>query len=206
MEKTDLTRKYKTYYSAKAKPEIVEFGDISYLSISGKGDPSSEGFERKIQALYPVAYALKFRAKAEGHDFAVPKLEGLWWYDETDRPLSMAETPLHIPRSEWCWRLLIRMPESITSEVFQETIPMVKVKKNIPHIEEVEFFTLTEGKAVQMLHVGSFDKEPETLLIMQKFMMEHGFQKGGLHHEIYLSDFRKTSPSKLKTILREPVK
>jgi hypothetical protein len=206
MEKTDLARKYKSYYSAKPKPELVEFGEISYLSISGKGDPSSQGFENKVQALYPVAYALKFLAKAQGRDFIVPKLEGLWWYDETYQNISMSEAPLRIPRSEWCWRLLIRMPESLSSNHLKEVIPVVKAKKNTTHIDEVEFFTLTEGKVVQMLHVGSFDKEPETLKIIQQFTAEHGFQKAGLHHEIYLSDFRKTAPSKLKTILREPVK
>jgi hypothetical protein len=206
MEKTDLTRKYKSYYSAKPKPEIVEFSEISYLSISGKGDPSSEAFERKIQALYPVAYTLKFKAKAEGHDFTVPKLEGLWWFDDHGQNISMSEAPLRIPRSEWCWQLLIRLPETITEQHVHEAKQTAKEKKNLDHLDEVAFFTLNEGKVVQMLHVGSFDKEPETLKVLQQFMEEHGFHKGGLHHEIYLSDFRKTAPSKLKTILREPVK
>jgi hypothetical protein len=205
MEKTDLARKYKSYYSAKSKPELVEFGKISYLSISGKGDPSAEVFGKKVQALYAVAYALKFKSKANGQDFIVPKLEGLWWYDG-DQNLSLSEVPLRISRSEWCWRLLIRMPESLTGNHLKEAIPVVKVKKNIPYIDEVEFFTLTEGKVVQMLHVGSFDKEPETLKVIQQFTTDHGLQKAGLHHEIYLSDFRKTAPARLKTILREPVK
>lgn len=205
MEKTDLTRKYKSYYSAKSKPELVEFGEISYLSISGKGDPSSAVFGEKVQALYMVAYALKFKSKANGQDFTVPKQEGLWWYDG-DQNLSLSEVPLRISRSEWCWRLLIRMPENITSQHLHEVLPTVRAKKNTPHIDEVEFFTLKEGKAVQMLHVGSFDKEPETLAVIQQFIVDHGLQKAGLHHEVYLSDFRKTAPSKLKTILREPVK
>jgi hypothetical protein len=206
MEKTDLVRKYKSYYSAKAKPELQEFSEVSYVSIMGKGDPSVETFQKKIQALYPVAYALKFRAKEAGRDFVVPKLEGLWWYEGHEEVTSFSDTPLQIPRSEWCWRLLLRMPESVSKPTLLDVIKSVKAKKEIDHIDEVEMFTLTEGKVVQMLHVGSFDKEPDTLRVIQQFMAEQGLKKAGLHHEIYLSDFRKTAPSKLKTILREPVK
>jgi hypothetical protein len=207
MDKTDLTKKYKAYYSAKTKPEIIELGKASYLSIMGKGDPGSEEFAEKVQMLYTVAYSVKFLAKAMKSDFVVAKLEGLWWFDDKRfGGLSMEEAPLKVPRKEWQWRLLIRMPEVVTSKLLKQAIQSIKEKKKLPDVDQVEFFGMTEGKVVQMLHVGAFDKEPESLMKMQRFMTQHKFAKAGLHHEIYLSDFRKTRPEKLKTILREPVK
>lgn len=207
MEKLELTKKYKSYYTAKTQPEIIELPAVTYLAIVGKGDPSSRAYAEKVEALYPVAYAIKFLAKATAHDFTVPKLEGLWWFDdERYGTISMEEAPLRVPRDEWQWRLLIRMPEFVTEAMVEEAKATVLKKKNIPLAAETSLFTLNEGKVVQMLHVGPFDREPETLQHMLKFIQEHKFKKGGHHHEIYLSDFRKTAPEKLKTILREPVK
>jgi hypothetical protein len=207
MEKLELTKKYKSYYTAKAKPEIIELPSVRYLTITGKGDPSSRAFAEKLEVLYPVAYAIKFAAKATAHDFTVPKLEGLWWFDEERfANVSMQDAPLRIPRDEWQWRLLIRMPEFITEAIVEEAKTTVLKKKNIPLAADTSLFTLNEGKVIQMLHVGPFDREPETLQEIQKFSEEHNLKKAGLHHEIYLSDFRKTAPEKLKTILREPVK
>jgi len=207
MEKIDLVKKHKSYYTAKEKPTIVEIEKAHFLSIAGKGDPSSELYTQKIQALYPVAYTLKFACKAKGKDFAIAKLEGLWWYDEIKfRGMAMKEAPLKIPRSEWQWQLLIRMPEFVTLADVHASIHTVSKKKNSPYVNEVDFITLNEGSVVQMLHVGRFSEEPRTLEIMMAFMKENGLGRNGLHHEIYLSDFNKTAPEKLKTILREPVR
>jgi hypothetical protein len=207
MEKLDLARKYKSYYTAKTEPEIIELPTVTYLTITGKGDPSSRAFTDKLETLYPVAYAIKFMAKATGHDFVVPKLEGLWWFDdERFGLLTMEEAPLRIPRDEWHWRLLIRIPEFVTEDLVEEAKASVLRKKNMPLVADTALYTMTEGKVLQMLHVGPFDREPETLLQMQKFSEKHSLKKNGLHHEIYLSDFRRTAPEKLKTILREPVK
>jgi hypothetical protein len=206
MEKLELTKKYKSYYTARTQPEIIELPSVRYLTITGKGDPSSRAFADKLEALYPVAYALKFSTKATAHDFTVPKLEGLWWFDdERFANVSMQEAPLRIPRDEWQWRLLIRMPEFITEAMVEEAKATVLKKKNIPAAADTSLFTLNEGKVIQILHVGPFDREPETLQLIQKFAEEHNLKKAGLHHEIYLSDFRRTAPEKLKTILREPV-
>jgi hypothetical protein len=207
MEKLDLTKKYKTYYTASTEPEIIELPAVTYLTITGKGDPSSRAFADKLETLYPVAYAIKFMAKATAHDFVVPKLEGLWWFDdERYGTLSMEEAPLRIPRNEWYWRLLIRMPDFVTEAMVEDAKAAVLKKKNISLVDEVSVYTLTEGKVLQMMHVGPFDREPETLQHMKKFIEKHNLKKNGLHHEIYLSDFRKTAPEKLRTILREPVK
>jgi len=206
MEKLDLTKRYKAYYAAKPKPEIVEIEPAQFLSISGKGDPSDEGFSRKIQALYTVAYGIKFYFKSSGKDFVVPKLEGLWWYDADrfGRP-SMADTPLKVPRSEWEYRLLIRMPDFVAGKDVDTGIATAIAKKQLPFVDAVKFYELTEGRSVQMLHTGPFETEPVTLQEMNAFMEKEGLVKNGLHHEIYLSDFNKTTPEKLKTILRAPV-
>nr|WP_295934800.1 GyrI-like domain-containing protein [uncultured Dyadobacter sp.] len=207
MEKLELTKAFKTYYSATSRPEVLTFGSTRYLAITGKGDPSGEGFQQKIQALYPVAYQLKFDSKARGMDFAVAKLEGLWWYDEARyHDIAIADAPSKIPRQEWEYRLLIRIPDVITQAEVSSAIESAFAKKQIRTIREVTLFEMEEGKVVQMLHKGPFDREAETLMVMQSFMADRRLMRNGLHHEIYLSDFRKTSPEKLKTILREPVK
>ncbi|MBL7717593.1 MAG: GyrI-like domain-containing protein [Flavipsychrobacter sp.] len=207
MEKLDLARQYKSYYTAKAKPELVTIPAAQYISITGKGDPSGEEYARRLGALYPVAYALKFMYKALGKDFSVAKLEGLWWYDENKfgNP-SMHEAPTTVPRSEWEYRMLIRLPDFVSREHIAPAIETVCFKKKLDLAREVHFFEMHEGTCVQMLHTGPFDQEPETLKHILEFCREHGLKQNGLHHEIYLSDFRKTAPEKLKTILREPVR
>jgi hypothetical protein len=206
MEKTDLSKKYKPYFTAKTKPEVVQIEKAMFLSICGKGDPSAQTFTDKIEALYPVAYTLKFASKAKGKDFTVSKLEGLWWYDEKKYPNKSVSTAVDVPRSEWEYRLLIRLPDFITKKDVDKAVEAVIEKKNLELARQIEFYEMNEGKAVQMLHMGPFSTEPETLMIMSIFMEENQFTRNGLHHEIYLSDFRKTEPGKLKTILREPVK
>lgn len=207
MEKLDLTKKFKSYYTAKAKPELIELGLVSYLSILGKGDPSAPAFADRIQALYATAYVLKFAYKAQGKDFTVAKLEGLWWYDQARfAGISMNDAPTAIPRSEWEYRLLIRLPEFVEQEAVVEAISKVVADKGIVLADSVSYFELQEGKCVQLLHVGPFDREPESLQVIDAYCRDHGLQQNGLHHEIYLSDFRKTAPEKLKTILREPVR
>lgn len=206
MEKLDLTKKYKTYYTATQKPEIVTIAPTQYLSIEGKGDPSQQLFADKLQTLYPVAYTLKFIYKSRGQDFTVPKLEGLWWFDENKYPdATLAGTPTVVKREDWQYRLLIQLPDFVKVSDIAKAIGKVQEKKRQKFVDEVQVHELNEGKVVQMLHVGPFDKEPESLLKIQAFAQEHGLKKNGLHHEIYLSDFRKTSPEKLRTILREPV-
>lgn len=207
MEKSDLTKLHKSYYSATEIPKIVTFEKIQYLSILGKGDPSLKNFSDTIEALYATAYAIKFIYKALKNDFVVPKLEGLWWYDEElHKGLTIDEAPHKVKRSEWEYRLMIRMPDFVTAEVIEQMVANTAAKKLLPKVNDIHLFFLEEGKCVQALHVGPFDKEPETLNRINDFIQSNNFSRNGLHHEIYLSDFRKTSPDKLKTILREPVK
>lgn len=206
MEKLDLVKKYRTYYNAKTSPELVEIGPAKYISILGKGDPAAKPFADKIEALYPTAYAIKFAFKEQGMDFAVPKLEGLWWFDTRRFPEKSITTSVEVPREEWEYRLLIRMPDYVMKDHVDEAKQTVIEKKKVVMAAEIEYFELHEGMVVQMLHVGPFSSEHESLAKIQTFSREKSLVQAGLHHEIYLSDFRKTKPEKLKTILREPVK
>ncbi len=207
MEKLDLTKKYKTYYRAKPQPAMVEIGPANFLSIRGKGDPSSDQFAENIRAMYATAYAIKFAFKAQDKDFVVAKLEGLWWFDESKYSgLSAGESATGVPRSEWEYRLLIRLPDYITEAEVRKGIELVVTEKKLALAGQIEFFKMHEGPSVQMLHVGPFDTESVSLEKIVDFMKSNQLSRNGAHHEIYLSDFRKTAPEKLKTILREPVK
>ena len=207
MSKLDLTKTDKIYYKAKTTPEIVFIEKANYISLTGKGDPSGKDFSEKIQALYTTAYVIKFMQKAMNNDFVVPKLEALWSFDnEKYASVSMDEAPQKIPRSEWNYRIMIRMPDFVTQEQSEEAIAIAANKKQNALAKTIEFFEMEEGKVIQVLHIGPFETEPQTLKKIQEFSTENNLQQNGLHHEIYLSDFRKTAPEKLKTILREPVK
>ena len=199
MSKLDLVREYKSYYKAGKKPEIVEFGEANYLAIEGKGEPAGEEFVSKVEALFPLAYGIKKICKEQENDFGVPKLEGLWWVE--------GNTPaLEVPRSEWCWKLLIRMPEFVTSEMMLSVQPEVAKKKKNELIQEISFEKITEGKCLQVMHIGPYSTEPGTINALMDFMTENGLSVNGLHHEIYLSDPRKTESEKMKTLIRYPVK
>lgn len=199
MTKLDLAKEYKSYYKAGPKPEIVEFDTVRYLTIEGKGEPAGEVFTSKVEALYPLAYGIKKVCKDQGNDFGVPKLEGLWWVED-NKPV------LEVPRNEWCWKLLIRMPDFVSREMMLSIQPEVSKKKKNDLIQEISFESITEGKCVQIMHIGPYSTEPETINVLTEFMAENGLSVNGLHHEIYLSDPRKTEPSKMKTLIRYPVK
>lgn len=197
--KIDFAKEYKQYYTAKNTPTIVEFGKIPYLSIEGKGEPAGNNFTKAVEALYPLAYAVKNICKKQGKDFGVPKLEGLWWV-KSNKPA------LEVPRSEWYWELLIRMPDFATSDILKNAQEEVFEKKGLGLINEIKFKTVNEGRCVQIMHIGPYSTEPETIQKMKDFMRKNNYTENGLHHEIYLSDPRKSVPGKMKTILRHPIK
>lgn len=207
MDKLNLTQKYRSYFTAKAAPEIIQIEPASFIAMRGKGDPSGEAFAGNIEALYSTAYTMKFACKAEGHDFVVSKLEGQWWFDTNRFPgQTITSASVAVPRSEWEYRLLIRMPDFVTAEKMEQAQSIVMNQKGIQKASDIEWHHMSEGTCVQMLHVGPFSTEPESLKVMGAFMDKHQLAQNGYHHEIYLSDFRKTAPEKLRTILREPVK
>ncbi len=199
MTKIDLVKEDKAYYTAKTSPQIIEFPKVSYLTIEGKGEPAGKTFTEAVQALYPLAYGVKGLCKKDGRDFAVAKLEGLWWV-KSNKPA------LEVPREEWYWKLLIRLPDFVTSESVDKARQEVMKKKEVDLLKEIKFEKITEGKCIQVLHIGPYSTEPETIEKIRKLMKENNLTENGFHYEIYLSDPRKTPPQKMKTILRQPVK
>ena len=199
MTKIDLSKVDKNYYTAKTNPEVIEFPKLSYLAIEGKGEPAGKAFTGAVQALYPLAYGIKGLCKKDGKDFAVSKLEGLWW-------VKSSKPALEVPRTEWYWKLLIRLPDFVTSDIVDEAKREVMKKKGIELLKEIKFEKITEGKCIQVLHIGPYSTESETIEKTRKMMKENNLTENGYHHEIYLSDPRKTPPQKMKTILRQPVK
>jgi hypothetical protein len=197
--KLDLVKEYKTYYTAKTNPELFEFNEIPFLTIAGKGEPGGEEFTSKVEALYSLAYGVKNIYKKQGKDFAVPKLEGLWWVNSD-------KLALEVSREEWQWKLLIRLPDFVTLEAFEKTREEVFKKKRLELTKEIKFEEIKEGRSVQIMHVGPYSIESETIEKMRDFMKKNDLVENGLHHEIYLSDPRKMAPNKMKTILRQPVK
>jgi hypothetical protein len=198
MEKTDLVKQDKQYYSAKQKPELRDFAKLNFLTLSGKGEPAGTEFSKAVEALYPLAYGVKKICKLKEMDFGIPKLEGLWWV-KSDKPA------LEVPRKEWYWKLMIRMPDFVTNNIVDQAKAEVIKKKGVRLIDKIKFEEITEGKCVQIMHVGPYSTEPITIRLMKIFMKENGLVENGRHHEIYISDPRKTDLLKMKTILRQPV-
>lgn len=196
--KLDLAKEFKAYYTAKTTPEIVEIVEGKFLTILGKGEPGGDEFSSKVEAMYSLAYGVKNICKKQERDFTVPKLEGLWWV-ESDMPA------LEVPREEWRWKLLIRMPDFVSLDTVEKAKEDVFKKKGVELIKEIKLEEINEGKCVQVLHIGPYSTELENIEKMRDFMNKNDLVENGLHHEIYLSDPRKVMPEKMKTILRQPV-
>lgn len=210
MDKTDFKKTDKPFYTGKVgRFDYVDLPKMSFLSIVGKGDPnSSKTYASAIAALYGLSYGLKFYGK--GHvdkDHVVPPLEGLWWADDMDSFTSR-------DKSNWRWKMMIRQPlwvsQANLNTVCDQAVMKNAKKKAAPTDEtmlrSIVLEDFTEGPCVQTLHVGSYDDETAVLAeLHEKYLPKSGFVMRGLHHEIYLSDPRKTAPEKLKTILRQPV-
>src|SRR5690606_26155313 len=192
MEKLDFKKVYKNYYSAKDTPELLSFEPILYLMISGKGEPGGEKFQAATEVLFPLAYGIKKSCKLQGRDFVVPPLEGLWWA-EGKKPVAGAA------RSEWCWKLMIRMPDYADDGLFNIAFDEVMKKKKNPLLNTVSFEKLREEKCVQMLHIGAYSEEQSAIGTLNNFIKNNNLIISGFHHEIYLNDPHKTPSGKLKT-------
>jgi len=199
-QKIDLYKVHKNEYAASRKPAMVKVKPATYLAISGQGAPGGDRFTASIGALYGVAFTIKMTRKFAGkEDYAVCKLEGQWW---SEPPQDFAT----LPKDQWRWQLMIRTPEFIKQKDLDQAIAVLLKRGKRNEVRQVCLAKLTEGRCVQMLHVGPYEKECETIAVMKAFAGEEGFQFAGKHHEIYLSDPRRVPPERLKTILRHPVK
>ncbi len=199
MTKIDLRKELKRYYSAKRKPELIDVPEGRFLTILGEGDPNGPEYQEAMRALYGLSYTLKFSQKAEGRDYTVMHLEGLWWVDGGVFDISNPA-----PRETWRWKSMIRQPDFITGEMVEEARPKVREKSG-PKVDEVKLESFHEGLCAQVLHVGPYSEEGSTVQLLHGFIEESGYRPRGDHHEIYLGDPRRTKPENLKTILRQPV-
>ena len=205
----DFKKEYKELYKPKDKPSIINVEKTNFIAVRGVGDPNAENSEYKqsISLLYPIAYAIKMSKKGDykidGYfDFVVPPLEGFWW-QEGIKGVDYAN------KQNFHFISLIRMPDFVTKYVFEWAIEETTRKKK-EDFSKVEFFTYDEGLCVQCMHIGSYNDEPITVEAMHEYMIEQGYELDitdeRFHHEVYISDVRKTSPEKLKTVLRHPIK
>lgn len=197
-EKVDLYKLHKSEYAASKEPALVNIKAAKYLTVDGQGEPGGELFQAKLGALYAVAFTIKMTKKFAGKDYKVCGLEGLWTCDDPENWMEQA-------RGTWRWKLMIRIPGFITAADLQNAVAKLETKGKGDHASEVRLETITEGKCVQVLHVGPYANEPATVARMQQFAEGRGQSFRGQHHEIYLSDPRRVPPERLRTILRHPV-
>lgn len=200
-DKIDLKKQLDCYAATRSEFRILEVPPANYLMIDGEGDPNTPVFAEATESLYPLAYTIKFASKRElGRDYVVPPLEGLWWADD------MAAFTARRDKSRWSWTLLIMQPEWIEASLVEASRRTVEAKGAPTRLHDIRFATLDEGLCVQTLHVGSFDDEAPVLArLHDEFIPANGLRMTGRHHEVYLSDPRRTAPEKLRTILRQPV-
>lgn len=205
----DFKKEYKEFYLPKKKPEIIEVPKANFIAVRGSGDPNDEdgAYQQAIKVLYSIAYTLKMSYKTDYKidgffQYVVPPLEGFWWQESI-------EGIDYGNKSTFRWISVIRLPDFILRKDFDWAVQAATKKKNID-CSIAEFLTIDEGLCVQVMHIGPFDNEPATVAIMDDFLKENGydndFSDKRLHHEIYLSDARKVSPEKWRTVIRHPVK
>ena len=205
----DFKKEYREFYLPATKPEIIDVPSANYLAVRGKGDPNQPDgdYQKVLAVLYALAYTLKMSYKTdyriEGFfDYVVPPLEGFWW-QEGVKGVNYGD------KSSFCWISVIRLPDFITVRDFEWARETATRKKKLD-CSKAEFLTVDEGLCVQIMHIGSYDDEPASVALMDQYLAENGYENdlsdARRHHEIYLSDARKTEPAKLKTVIRHPIK
>lgn len=204
----DFKKEYREFYMPCSKPYIVTVPPMNFAAVRGKGDPNAEDgeYKRAIGLLYGVVYTIRMSGKS-GHsiegffDFVVPPLEGFWWQE------GAAEVD-YKNKENFEWISVIRLPDFVTKQDVEWAAKVASAKKKAD-FSDVEFFTYDEGLCVQCLHIGSYNSEPATVKLMHNFMAEKGYTLDigdRYHHEIYMSDARRTAPNRLKTVIRHPIR
>jgi len=204
MEKVDFKKKLKDLYNPSTKEvSLVDVPEMNFVMIDGSGDPNTaQEYQEAIEVLYSISYAIKFMIKKNQEiDYGVMPLEGLWWTDDMSQ-FSIDNKDI------WKWTAMIMQPEFVTPVLFQDACLQVERKKKKLKISKTRFQSIHEGKSAQIMHIGPFSDEGPTIQKIHSFVKEQGYTFDGLlqkHHEIYLNDFRKTAPDKMKTIIRQSV-
>jgi len=200
MKKIEYRKDFKNLYLPPNSPVIIEMPDIRFVMIDGKGNPNNEEFSLATQALYSFSYAVKMSYKNDNvpkgyYDYTVFPLEGVWDLIDKNKPTTN--------KDNFAYTIMIRQPEFLTDELFKEFLELTKKKNVNKYLDKLRYETISEGLCCQMLHIGSFDNEKESFMLMERYVNENGYARiSKKHREIYLSDPRKTTPEKLKTVLR----
>ena len=199
MAKIDFKKERKDLYNPPTKPVMVNVPELQYLMIDGQGYPgTSQEYQDAMEALFPLAYTLKFTIKKrQDVDYAVMPLQGLWWADDMSH--------FSEDKDAWKWTSMMMQPEFVTPALFTEAVAEVRKKKAPVALDKIRFERFTEGRSAQIMHIGPYSTEGPTIEKLHAFIEESGYDKAGKHHEIYLSDPRRCAPEKLKTIIRQPV-
>jgi len=173
---------------------------MNFLMIDGTGDPNTTvEYQQAVEALYSMAYGIKFDIKIQRFEYVVPPLEGLWWMENMN-DFTLAN------KSRWQWTMMIMQPEWATEEIFERVRNKVDKKIKTPALKKLSFEVYQEGLAIQIVYTGKYEDEAPVIAEMHRFISENDYVPSGKHHEIYLGDPRKTAPEKLKTILRQPIR
>lgn len=201
METLDLKKTYKSFYAPSKKFETVTVPELRFLMVDGQGNPNTAlAYTQAVEALYAVAYTLKFTLKKEAEkNYTVMPLEGLWWVPD------MHEFSIE-HKEAWYWTMMIMQPPEVTYEGFQRVCAEAGRKKDLPALPKMRFEPYHEGLAAQILYFGAYADEGPTIAALHAFIQAQGGTLTGKHHEIYLGDPRKTAPEKLKTVIRQPYK
>jgi hypothetical protein len=202
MLKLDFKKDFKELYSPPSKEAVLlEVPPLNYLMIDGTGNPNtSPQYQEAIEALYTLSYTLKFMLKKSGElDYSVSPLEGLWWSDNMD-------DFIQANKDNWKWTMMIRQPEQITPALLAEAVAQAEKKKDLPNLRQVRLESFEEGLVAQIMYFGPYAEEGPTIQRLHSFIRENGYSLAGKHHEIYLSDPRRTAPEKLRTIIRQPAR
>jgi hypothetical protein len=202
MAKIDFKKELKHLYNPSVKKvEIVDVPKMNFLMIDGFGDPNTaQEYKDAVEALFAVSYALKFMVKKEkGVDYGVLPLEGLWWTDD------MAQFSME-NKDVWKWTSMIMQPEYVTENLVSKALEQVEKKKNPPALPKIRFESFHEGLSAQTMHIGPYSAEGTTIERLHNFIKENGYELRGKHHEIYLSDPRRSAPERMKTVIRQPMK
>lgn len=205
----DFKKEYKEFYMPGKKPEIVDVPSANYIAVRGQGNPNDEdgAYKKAVGILYAIAYTLRMSYKSDYQikgffEYVVPPLEGFWWQEGIHGVDYSNKETFH-------WISVIRLPEFVTKKDFDWAVKTATEKKKL-NCSIAEFITIEEGLCVQMMHIGPFDEEPESVALMNTYLAEKGYENDindtRRHHEIYMTDARKVAPERWKTVIRHPIK
>ncbi|MHA2095928.1 MAG: GyrI-like domain-containing protein [Candidatus Hodarchaeales archaeon] len=204
VKKSDLKKQFPMLYNPARDPHIIDIPDMWFFMVDGTGHPGNNPlYQEAMQLLYGASFTLKMSVmKPLGKDYVVPPLEGLWWAED----MTVFTKSFMEKKDEWKWTSMIRIPDFVEEEQIKKALRIFKEKKNPENIHKIRYEKYSEGTVVQVLHLGPYSEEGPIINNMHKYAGDNGYLLHNKHHEIYLSDPRRTKPEKLRTVIRQPIK